>query len=152
MYEEENIESNFLKRKKDNPFRTPDHYFESMEDRVMAGIKHQEKTKSTTSKIIQFLKPALGLAASFTIVYLLVYYPINHFLPKSMVKNEISDTIVPNMTDAYSFSFALIDENTIINTIFSDDENNSNQLNDDDLLAYLSSGWNDLDIYSEIQN
>ena len=45
MYEEENRQPEFLKRPKSSPFRTPDHYFDSIEDRVMGSIKNEAKRK-----------------------------------------------------------------------------------------------------------
>ncbi|MFY9153472.1 MAG: hypothetical protein WAO52_15755 [Prolixibacteraceae bacterium] len=153
MYEEEeNNRPDFMKRKNDSPFRTPDHYFDSLEDRVMAGIRHKENTRTKTAKVISFLKPALGLVASFALVFLLVSYPIKHFLPKSMVEAKNTDTLNTDLLEVYSLSFSLIDENTIINTIISDESTTTPDINPDEMLAYLSSDCNDLDIYAEIQN
>jgi len=152
MYEEENIESEFLKRPKKNPFRTPDNYFDSIEDRVMGKIKYQTKKKTSSTKVIQFLKPVLGLAASFTLVYLLVYYPINQLLPKTLVQSEITDTTSHSMIDDSTLNFSSIDENTLVNAIFSDETSNVSDINPDDMLAYLSSGLNEVEIYTEIQN
>lgn len=98
------------------------------------------------------MKPALGLVASFALVYFLVSFPINHFLPKSLVENEISDSLNSDFLDTYSLSFSLIDENTIVNTISTDEPLDSSPINPDEMLAYLSTGCNDLDIYAEIQN
>lgn len=152
MYEEENIEPDFLKRPKTNPFRTPDYYFESLEDRIMGNIEDKMKKKSSSARLIQFLKPALGLAASFTLVYLLVYYPINTFLLKPTAETTITDTITSDLLTDYSINLASIDENSLINAIFSDETNNLAETNPDELLAYLSTGLNDVEIYTEIQN
>jgi len=152
MYEEENIEPDFLKRPKTNPFRTPDYYFESLEDRIMGNIEDKAKKKSSSARLIQFLKPALGLAASFTLVYLLVYYPINTFLLKPTAETTITDTITSDLLTDYSINLASIDENSLINAIFSDETNNLAETNPDELLAYLSAGLNDVEIYTEIQN
>lgn len=152
MYEEENIEPEFMKRGKTNPFRTPDRYFDSIEDRIMRGIKHTAKSKTTSAKVIQYLKPALGLAASVTVVYMLVYYPINNFLPKGMIKSEIAVSTSPTMIDDSTLNFSSIDENTLINAIFSDETSDVSEIKPDDMLAYLSSGLNEVEIYSEIQN
>ncbi len=152
MYEEENIEPDFLKRPKTNPFRTPDYYFESLEDRIMGNIEDKTKKKSSSARLIQFLKPALGLAASFTLVYLLVYYPINTFLLKPTAETTITDTITSDLLTDYSINLASIDENSLINAIFSDETNNLAETNPDELLAYLSTGLNDVEIYTEIQN
>jgi hypothetical protein len=152
MYEDKNIEPEFLKRPKKNPFRTPDHYFDTIEDRIMGNIKYQAKKKTSSTKVIQFLKPVLGLVASFSLVYLLVYYPINHLLPKTLVKSAITDTTSPYLTDDSTLNFSLIDENAVVNAIFSDETSNIAEINSDEMLAYLSSGMNEVEIYSEIQN
>jgi hypothetical protein len=151
MYDEKNIESELLKRPKSNPFKTPDHYFDSIEDRVMKQIKHGTQKKTTSTKVLQLLKPALGLVASFSLVYMLVYYPINHLLPKNMAKTEIGDTASPELTDDFSLVFTSIDENTVVDAILSDQTTYASEMNPDEVLAYLSSGLNDLEIYSEIQ-
>ena len=152
MYEEENIEPEFLKRTKKNPFRTPDHYFDSIEDRVMGAIEHDAKSKSNSNKVFQLLKPILGIAASFTIVYMLAYYPLKYFSPKSVVKSDITDTTSLNIMDAYSLNISFIDENSLVSTIFGDETTTSTAMNQEELLAYLSCDMNDLEIYTEIQN
>jgi len=153
MYEEDNIEHEFLKRPKTNPFRTPDQYFESMEDRVMETIHYQSKKKTSSSRMIQFLKPALGLAASFTLVYLLVYYPINILFPKNVAQTEVTDSTSTVLPEEFTFNLASIDDNTLLHAIFSDEPNTTTaETNPDELLAYLSSGLNDVEIYAELQN
>lgn len=152
MYEEENMESDFLKRPKTNPFRTPDYYFESLEDRVMGNIEYQKKKESSSTRIIRLLKPALGLAASFALVYVLVYYPINTFLLKDTAKTAVTDTITADWLNEYSINLTSVDENLIVNAIFSEDTTNLAETNPDEFLAYLSAGLNDVEIYSEIQN
>lgn len=152
MYEEENIEPEFLKRLKKNPFQTPDHYFDSIEDRVMGAIEHEAKKKANSFKVIQLLKPVLELAASIAIVYMLAYYPIKYFSPTSMVQSETTDTTSLYIMDAYSLNTSLIDDNSLANAIFGDDIVSLSEINPDEVLAYLSSDMNDLEIYTEIQN
>ena len=154
MYEEENIEPEFLKQLKKNPFKTPDNYFETIEERVMQSIKQEskQKNKSNTGKVLLFLKPALAVAASLGIVFMLVYYPVSYFSQKEVAKVNVTDTITPDSMDAYSLSFSLVDENSLINTIINEDKAAVEQINPDEVLAYLSSDMNDIEIYSEIQN
>lgn len=152
MYEEKNMEPDFLKRPKANPFRTPDYYFESLEDRVMGNIEYQKKKESSSTRIIRLLKPALGLAASFALVYVLVYYPINTFLLKDTAKTAVTDTITADWLNEYSINLTSVDENLIVNAIFAEDTTNLAETNPDEFLAYLSTGLNDVEIYSEIQN
>lgn len=154
MYEEENIEPEFLKRPKANPFRAPDHYFDSIEDRVMGAIEHEAKNKKTSKsgKIFQLLKPVLGLAASFAIIYLLAYYPIKYFTPDTLVKSEIIDSTATDDVDVYSIALSLIDESSLVRTIFEEENSSRSKINPDEMIAYLSTEMTDLEIYNEIQN
>lgn len=153
MQEEEKIESEFLKRPKSNPFKTPEYYFDTLEDRIMANIQYQDEKKTKKpSGIIQYLKPVLGLAASFALVYLLVYYPITTFILKDTAQVAITDSTETDWSEAYSVTLSNISENTLVNAIFSEESNAVTEANPDELLAYLSSGMNDIEIYSEIQN
>lgn len=152
MHEEEKIKPEFEEMGKSNPFRTPEGYFGSIEDRIMGKIADTAKPKNASARIIRFLKPALGLAASFTLIYLLVYYPINLLLLKETAKTEVTDSVITDPYEAYSLSFSLVDESTLINALFPDETNNTYEINPDELLAYLSSGMNEFEIYSEIQN
>ena len=107
MYkEEENIEPEFMKRPGTNPFRTPEGYFDSLEDRILKGIQLPEKKKSAPSQIIRILKPVVGIAASLTLVYLLASYPFT----KSSIKTEVSSTYAPSTKDDSTLNFSLIDE------------------------------------------
>jgi len=151
MYEEDLIQPDFGKRAQ-NPFRTPDNYFEVLEDRIMGNILDQTKKKSSSSKIIRFMKPALGLAASFTLIYMLGYYSINTFLLKDTVKIEQTDITGTDSLNNYSISLASIDENSLINAIFTEETDIFAETNPDEFLAYLATGLNDVEIYSEIQN
>lgn len=149
MYnKEENIEPKFMKRPGTNPFRTPDGYFDSIEDRIMKEINLPEKKKTNSTKILRILKPVLGIAASITLVYLLANYPFT----KNTINSGMSSAVASSMIDDSTFNFALIDESTLVNAIFSDETSAVADINPDEMLAYLSSGLNEIEIYSEIQN
>jgi hypothetical protein len=151
MYEEDHIEPDFEKRPQ-NPFRTPDNYFELLEDRIMGNINDQTKKKSSSTKIIRFLKPVLGIAASLTLIFTLGYYSINTFLLKDTAKTELTDPDATDLLNDYSINLSSIDENSLINAIFTDETSIFAETNPDEFLAYLSTGLNDVEIYSEIQN
>jgi len=152
MYEEENIEPEFLKRPRIKPFRTPDHYFDSIEDRVMGSIDYETKKKtiSGSGKIYRLLKPVLGVAASLALVFILAYYPIKYFSSKSMVKSETTDTSANEVLDAYSLNLSQIDESSLADVLFGDET--AAPADPDEVLAYLSTEMTDLEIYNEIQN
>lgn len=151
MYNEKQIGQKIPERPQ-NPFRTPDQYFETLEDRIMAGIKHAEVTQTKKNKIVHLLKPVLGLVASFALIYLLVYYPINHLVPQRMVKTEQADSSNTGIPEAYSLSFSSVDETTLLNLIISDGSSNESKLSADEVVSYLATGNNDVDLYSELQN
>ncbi len=146
--EEGNIEHEFMKRPGTNPFRTPEGYFDSIEDRIMKEIQLPERKKSNSSKIFRILKPALGIAASLTLVYLLA----THQFSKNTINTEVSSSYASPIKADSSLNFLLIDESTLVNAIFSDEKSPVADINSDEMLAYLSSGLNEVEIYSEIQN
>jgi len=154
MNKEDNIEPEFMKRPKENPFQTPDHYFDSIEDRVMGTIKNEAKRKtiSGSEKIFHLLKPVLGIAASLAIVCILAYYPIKYFSQKSMVKSETINTTSNDDIDAYSLNFSMIDENSLVKELFGDTTATQTQINPDEVLAYLSTEMTDREIYDELKN
>lgn len=154
MYEEENIESEFLKRPKKNPFKTPENYFDSIEDRIMNSIENEEKIKKSSGagKVYRLLKPVLGLAASFALVFVLVYYPIKYFSSDKLVQTQTTDTTTNEGNDFYSVVISSIDENALVNALVSEEETSQEEINTDEVIAYLSSDMNDIEIYSEIQN
>lgn len=154
MYEEENRQPEFLKRPKQNPFKTPENYFDSLEDRIMHSVENEEKTKKSSGagKVYRLLKPVLGLAASFALVFVLVYYPVKYFSSGKLVKTQSTDTTTNEGNDFYSVVISSIDENALVNVLVSEDEISQEEINPDEVIAYLSSDMNDIEIYSEIQN
>ena len=148
MHKEENKKPEFMKRPETNPFRTPEGYFDTLEDRIMKKIQLPEKRKTTSAKIIRILKPVVGIAASLTLVYFLIGYP--HFRNNSNSKVASTNTLTQKEDSILNFS--LIDESTLVNAIFSDDESTVADINPDDMVAYLSSRYNEVEIYSAIQN
>lgn len=149
MYEEEKTERDFLKQPQ-NPFRTPEGYFDSIESRVMSQIESQAKKKGPAGKVVRILKPLLGLAASITIIYMLVSQPMQSFFLSKTANTNIADT-TSDWASNYSSSLSSIDENSLINTLFTDETTSLSGTNPDEFLAYLSTGLNEVEIYSEIQ-
>jgi len=148
MYnEEEHIESEFLKRDGANPFRVPNGYFDSFEDRIMKRIEVEGGKKGRSVNLVRILKPVLVAAASIALVYLVADVQFT----KNDVPKELSSNAMNVVRDDSTLNFSLIDESTLVNTILSDDKSSSEEVNSDDMLAYLSSGLNEVQIYSEIQ-
>jgi hypothetical protein len=150
--EEEKISTEFRKWDNSNPFKTPEGYFESFEDKVMSKIKFNTKPHKTSTKVIRMLKPILSLAASFVLVILLVQYPIKRFLKNDTVVSEQENLINNNSFDLYSISLSMVDDHTLINSLFSDDKSNDYNIDPDEMFSYLSSRLNEVEIYSDFQN
>lgn len=153
--EEEKISPEFRKWDNSNPFKTPEGYFESFEDKLMSKIKFNTKPHKTSTKVIRMLKPILSLAASFVLVVLLVQYPIKRFLRNDTVIPEQENLINNNNNnslDLYSVSLSMIDDHTLINSLFSDDQSNDYNIDPNEMFSYLSSRLNEVEIYSDFQN
>jgi len=152
MYENDHIEPEFLKRQKKNPFQTPEQYFETLEDRILKNITNENQTKARSFKLIKFIKPALGIAASITLIYLVMQAPIELRMFSKVAQKNIPNINATTPAEEYSFLLTSTDENTLINAISSGETNDQEDINQDEVLAYLSTGLNDVEIYSEIQN
>lgn len=73
---------------RNNPFGTPDGYFEQFPDRILDRIEAEENQHSTKGLVIRYLKPVLALAASFAIIFMLVYLPVKTMGPDVAKNNE----------------------------------------------------------------
>jgi hypothetical protein len=149
MYnEEEHIEPEFLRERGASPFRVPEGYFDSFDDRIMKKIDIDGGKKGRFVSLVRVLKPILAVAASI----LLVYIVVNTQFSRQDVSKELAASTTNTMKDDSTFNFSLIDESTLVNTIFSDEKSKSSEVNSEDMLAYLSSGLNEVQICTAIQN
>ena len=143
------------KIKKDLPFNVPTHYFDDFSARLHHRLQAEQDFRSHKKPgIIRYLKPALGLAASFILVFLLVYWPIKSFLPQYIASTQ---TIIQHETeeDHYFPSFENIDENSFFALIletFNGADVPKQELNEEELLNYLSANISDYEIYLHTEN
>ena len=151
----EKIAPEASKISKENPFRVPDHYFDDFSARMHTRLKAEtEVRKQPRNPVVRYLKPALGLAASFLLVFLLVYWPISEFLPQYLSK---SDAPVETITDDdhYFNYIEKIDENSFIALIAEPDTDKDivdDDFSDEDLLSYLSANISDFELFAHTQN
>ncbi|MEN8117242.1 MAG: hypothetical protein ABFS16_09700 [Bacteroidota bacterium] len=147
MDELKDIAPELSKLNKENPFVTPENYFDDFSARLHMKI---EAEKSAVPKkqfrIINILKPAIGLAASFALIFLLVYWPLKTFMPMQVAETaeqtEYSDYEILNIVedmDEGSF-FALLEES-----------NGTNKFSDEDLVAYVSANFTDYEIFENTE-
>jgi hypothetical protein len=143
MDEFKNIAPELSKLKKENPFGTPDNYFDDFSSRLQTKLESERMIiPKQQNKIIRFLKPALGLAASFALIFMLVYWPLKTFMPNQVASNaEIFD--VSEMD--YMSIVEGIDENSFYALL--DEPNNSIEFSDEDLLSYVNTNVSEYEIY-----
>ncbi|HKI88473.1 MAG TPA: hypothetical protein VKA38_05550 [Draconibacterium sp.] len=149
MDELKEIAPKLSKIKKEIPFGVPENYFDDFSARLQMKIGAERITlPNQQNRIIQFLKPALGLAASFALIFMLVYWPLNSFTPTEVANstnsgNEITDSEYRSMVEG-------MDENSFYTLL--EEPAQTVQISDDDLLNYLSASVSDYDIYMGTEN
>lgn len=155
MNEFKKIAPETSKIKKELPFKVPKNYFDDFSARLQFKL-HEETDlpEKNRSGIIRYLKPALGLAASFLLIIILVYWPISTFLPQYLARTQAVHEN-NHEEDLFFPSVEAIDENAfyalIIDVIYNDDEPEV-EYNDEDLLSYLGPHVSDYEIFLETEN
>lgn len=149
MDELKKIAPNLSKLKKDNPFSVPKNYFDDFPARLQMKMD-EEKNGSVKqeNKIIKFIKPALGLAAAFALIFLLAYWPMKTFTERQLANNteteeEINDILYASLVEG-------IDVNSFYALL--DDPNGTVELSDDDLANFVNTYSSDYEIFSETNN
>jgi hypothetical protein len=125
---------------KRNPFKVPEGYFDTFSDRLMTKIDEPAQEKS---RFIGFraLKPVLALAASFALVFLLVYVPMNTFFPSEAKNNQ------GKATPEYEYFeyLAYFGEHTIYQLI--NEEHTKTPVNYDIVETVLTASLTDYELY-----
>ncbi|MFA9389043.1 MAG: hypothetical protein ACERKD_04520 [Prolixibacteraceae bacterium] len=96
-----NISKKFPKNKV--PFSVPDGYFQTFSERMIDQIEAQNQPLKKQI-IVRYLKPILSLAASFAIIFTLIYIPVKTIGPK-MAKSNVYE-----MTDQDILPYLVTDE------------------------------------------
>jgi hypothetical protein len=148
MDEFKNISRKLSELKKETPFRTPDNYFDDFSARMDLARKQEENNPlEKKTNIIQILKPALGLAASFALIFMLVYVPLKTFIPSDQTvivqSEDYSDTDFLNIIED-------IDESSFFALL--DDVSQSSELTEDDLSIYVSANFSSYEIFEKLED
>ncbi|SHJ68255.1 hypothetical protein SAMN05444280_12627 [Tangfeifania diversioriginum] len=139
--------------KKEHPFRVPDNYFEDFSSRLHTRLETEKQAlPNPKSRIIRLLKPAIGLAASFILVFLLVFWPLKSFLPSYMAKNNSAIETTTTEEDTYLSILEKIDENSFFALLSESSDEEINDFNDEELMSYVSSNFSEYEIYLETAN
>lgn len=150
MEELNNIAPELSKIKKEKSFGTPDGYFDDFSARMQMKIEAEKApVVKKEFRIINILKPALGLAASFAIIVLLVYVPLNTFLNKEQPNKQATSNEYPQ-TEFQSI-LEEIDENSFF-ALLNEEQNGKNDFTDEELQLYVSANFSDYEIYEYTEN
>lgn len=140
------IAPNLSKIKKDNPFKVPNNYFDDFYARLEPQL-HSEGTSNNSHPIIRYLKPIIGLAASFAIIFMVIYWPLSNFNKELTAQN--GDNQIQNTIDEqYSILVEDLDENSLF--AFFNTNSDEENLSDEELISYLSASVSDYDLFIEM--
>jgi hypothetical protein len=154
MKEFKKIAPESSKINKELPFRVPENYFDDFSSRLHSRLETETDVPQNKGRVIRMLKPILGLAASFALIFMLVYWPIKSFLPDYLAKTEQNIEIITIEEDSYISYVERIDENSffaLIRGVFTSDDA-EDDFTDEDLLNYLSANISDYDLYLNYEN
>jgi len=143
------------KIKKELPFGVPPNYFDDFYARLHVRIEAAEGVRPKPgNRMIRLLKPALAMAASFTLIFMLVYWPIKSFLPGYLAKTNTSidstledETLIAilNTMDEQSFI-------SLLNEANGDQKGNNSELSDEELISCLTAQASDYEIFLQTSN
>ena len=155
MKELEKIAPELSKIKKDQPFKAPENYFDDFSARLHYKIEAEKNIlPQPKNQIIRYLKPALGLAASFIFIAILVYWPMRSFLPQYLADTN-TQIESENENETYISYLERMDESSFFSFLqesFSDENTEEEDFNDEELLNYLSANVSDYEIYMQTEN
>lgn len=148
MDELKKIAPELSKIKKENPFRVPENYFEDFSVRLQERLETEKKgVPVKQSRVIQFLKPAIGLAAGFALIFTLSYWPLQIFTPNEQANNL--NNINSESEMLYATWVEGIDENSFYAML--DNPNGTVNFTEDDLADFVSTNSSEYDIFSETE-
>jgi hypothetical protein len=149
MNELEKIAPELSKIKKENPFRVPENYFGDFSARLQERLEAEKMDVPVKqNRVIQFLKPAIGLAAGFALIFTLSYWPLQIFTPNEQAKNIT--TVNSESEMLYASWVEGIDENSFYAML--ENPNGPVDFTDDDLADFVNTNSSEYDIYSETDN
>ena len=124
---------------KENPFGTPEGYFDTLEGRILDRVAAEEEVKAPKTPIIRMLAPYAAVAAMFLLVFMAWNFVLNKFPGNSpdapRQAQQISDTLY---LDYYDIHEATIAEQfaTIADSAFQDSIDQSESQAIIEYLAY----------------
>jgi hypothetical protein len=128
---------------RENPFGVPKNYFDDFYARLETKLEPTPIVKRP-SAFIRYLKPMVGLAAGFALVFTLVYWPLNR--TKNTQTASTGNYYFEGAEDADILSmFGNIDEKSLLAILDYTQEEES--FSNDEIVEYLSSNMSSYDVY-----
>ena len=138
-------EQEFSGLKMENPFRVPDNYFDNLPEKIQVNIRAREKAVSKpVTRIVDYLKPHLALAAAILGFALIGYTGFRYFINRNS-DSQISNHEIAEYMDFYSNDV----DNTLIIELLEEQEQQPVETNDDlseEIIDYLLN--ENIDIYT----
>jgi len=147
MDELKNIAPKLSKLKKENPFGTPDKYFDNFSAQLKMKLEAEKEIPVQQHRIIRFLKPALGLAASFALIFMLVNLPLKKFMSQKVADSNVETELTE--TD-YLSVISGIDESSFFTLL--DEPDSGIEFSEEDLLTYASANTSEYELFLEPNN
>jgi len=146
MNRNENIKVPLKGSQGENPFKVPEGYFDSLQDRIEARIEAEETTLTKKQQVLRILKPVLTMAASFALAFLLLYYPIRRLIPEYIESHQATNT--NDMPTDEDILIGLMDDTFFYESL--NEEPNTSTSNNEEVLAYLSVEMSDYEVLNEL--
>jgi hypothetical protein len=94
------------KIQKENSFKVPDGYFETLPQKLQERL-HPDEKGSWLQRIMEYFKPHLALAGMMVGVFVIAFVGIKLFTPEQITDNEVVDT---GIADALEYELNEMDE------------------------------------------
>lgn len=129
---------------KDLPFSIPSRYFDDFPARLQARIDQETSFgKPKSLRFFDFIKPAIGLAAAFAAVFVLVYWPArwmtNQTAYSARNQNSLNERII-NLVEH-------VDDQTFFSLL--ENKEKTEVIDYETLENYMAANFSDFDIYLE---
>lgn len=132
------------------PFEVPAGYFETFENRLEARIAALDEKPSSRRTVLRVLKPILGLAASFLLVFLLVKYPMSLISPRQIADQQANAIEDDNyMKDLLLSTPSYFDDKTLVQAMVTEPKQPSES---EELISVLSEEITDYEIIAALNN
>lgn len=118
-------------RQAGQPFKVPEGYFESLEDRLMARISAESAPQPKARRVWTVLKPALALAATFALIFGMGYGVLS-------LTHTLDGGRAADVQGYASAEEELIRHSSVITYYQSDDPAEEEEIDEDTLVSFLA--------------